>query len=167
MGAMRMYFHFTSGDLLWFLGWVPTSAGAMVGACVGLFLLGVLERWIAAVKNVAEVRWKARVEAMALSRERMRAAAQRDSFASGDGAGAGSEDVKVASMPIIPPTPRIESQHHTKTSGIPGTLSVLRLKSGAAAAHRAPPFVWKHDALRGLMHATHVALGYVLMLAVM
>ncbi|KAI6042177.1 CTR copper uptake transporter [Pisolithus marmoratus] len=57
MGHMLPYFHFTLGDTLWFLGWVPQSPGAMFGACVGLFLLALLERWLAACKSVMEVHW--------------------------------------------------------------------------------------------------------------
>ncbi|KAF8170759.1 CTR copper uptake transporter [Pholiota molesta] len=60
-GAMRPYLHFTfGGDTLWFLGWVPASRGAMAGACVGLFLLGVVDRWLAAVRAVAERAWRQR-----------------------------------------------------------------------------------------------------------
>lgn len=45
---------------MWFLGWVPQSVGAMVGACIGLFLLSLLERWLAALRSVMEVHWDAR-----------------------------------------------------------------------------------------------------------
>ncbi|KAI6114651.1 CTR copper uptake transporter [Pisolithus thermaeus] len=56
-GQMLPYLHFTLGDTLWFLGWVPQSRGAMLGACIGLFLLALLERWLAACKAVIEVHW--------------------------------------------------------------------------------------------------------------
>ena len=59
-GMMRSYLHFTMGDTLWFEGWVPETAGAMVGACVGLFLLAIIERWIAATRSVMEVHWRKR-----------------------------------------------------------------------------------------------------------
>jgi copper transporter 1 len=59
--GMMSNLHFRPfGDTLWFLGWVPESAGAMAGACVGLFLLGVLERWVASVRSGAERAWRAR-----------------------------------------------------------------------------------------------------------
>lgn len=61
VGNMFPYLHFTPGDNLWFLGWVPRSAGAMVGACVGLFLLALVERWIAACRAVMEVHWSRRL----------------------------------------------------------------------------------------------------------
>ncbi|KAI0312562.1 Ctr copper transporter family-domain-containing protein [Amylostereum chailletii] len=60
MGNMLTYLHFTPGDNLWFLGWVPASAGAMVGTCLGLFLLALVERWLAASKAVMEAHWHAR-----------------------------------------------------------------------------------------------------------
>ncbi|KAH7920822.1 CTR copper uptake transporter [Leucogyrophana mollusca] len=56
-GNMVNYLHFTPGDNLWFLGWVPRSAGAMVGACIGIFLLALIERWIAACRAVMELHW--------------------------------------------------------------------------------------------------------------
>ncbi|THH16048.1 hypothetical protein EUX98_g9366 [Antrodiella citrinella] len=59
-GRMLTYLHFTSGDNLWFLGWVPKSSGAMVGACVGMLLLGILDRWIAACRAVMEMHWAKR-----------------------------------------------------------------------------------------------------------
>ncbi|KAF9816971.1 hypothetical protein IEO21_03736 [Rhodonia placenta] len=57
-GEMLPYLHFTPGDTLWFLGWVPSSSGAMVGACIGLFLLAMIERWIAAGRAVMELHWR-------------------------------------------------------------------------------------------------------------
>ncbi|KAI6110729.1 CTR copper uptake transporter [Pisolithus croceorrhizus] len=56
-GQMLPYLHFTLGDTLWFLGWVPQSRGAMFGACIGLFLLALLERWLAVCKAIIEVHW--------------------------------------------------------------------------------------------------------------
>ncbi|KAI0944236.1 hypothetical protein AcW1_001992 [Taiwanofungus camphoratus] len=59
-GEMLSYLHFTPGDTLWFMGWVPASAGAMVGTCIGLFLLALVERWIAASRAVMEIHWNKR-----------------------------------------------------------------------------------------------------------
>lgn len=59
-GQMLPYLHFTTGDNLWFLGWVPERTGAMVGACVGLFLLALVDRWIAACRAMMEVHWSRR-----------------------------------------------------------------------------------------------------------
>ncbi|KAG2099235.1 CTR copper uptake transporter [Suillus discolor] len=57
VGNMLSYLHFTPGDTLWFLGWVPKSLGAMVGTCIALFMLAVIERWIAACRGVMEFHW--------------------------------------------------------------------------------------------------------------
>lgn len=54
---MLPYLHFTTGDVLWLQGWVPASPRAMVGACFGLFLLAMFERWLAAMRAVAERQW--------------------------------------------------------------------------------------------------------------
>ncbi|OBZ74630.1 Ferric reductase transmembrane component 3 [Grifola frondosa] len=61
-GQMLPYLHFTPGDNLWFLGWVPASTGAMVGTCIGLFLLALVERWVATCRAVMEVHWRKRAQ---------------------------------------------------------------------------------------------------------
>lgn len=56
---MITYFHFERGlDSVWFLEWVPSSVGAVVGTCVGVFLLGILERWISALRALIELHWR-------------------------------------------------------------------------------------------------------------
>ncbi|KAG6331588.1 hypothetical protein ID866_7503 [Astraeus odoratus] len=64
IGNMLPYLHFTLGDTLWFLGWVPQSVGAMIGACIGLFLLALLERWLVACRAIMELHWGARADLM-------------------------------------------------------------------------------------------------------
>ncbi|KAH9958117.1 Ctr copper transporter family-domain-containing protein [Russula dissimulans] len=68
MGNMIMYFHFTLGDNLWFFGWAPRSAGAMAGACIGLLILAMVERWLVAMRGVMEGHWRTRA-LIALSNE--------------------------------------------------------------------------------------------------
>ncbi|KAF9476563.1 CTR copper uptake transporter [Pholiota conissans] len=68
MGQMRAYLHFTSGDTLWFLGWVPESRGAMAGACIGLFLLALVDRWLAAIRATAELSWSRRAHLIMANR---------------------------------------------------------------------------------------------------
>ncbi|KAF9553358.1 hypothetical protein CPC08DRAFT_234169 [Agrocybe pediades] len=58
--TMTPYLHFSAGDTLWFLGWVPQSKGAIGGACVGLFLLGLVDRWLAAIRSTANTYWRTR-----------------------------------------------------------------------------------------------------------
>jgi len=62
MGNMLMYFHFTIGDNLWFLGWAPHKAGAMAGACIALFMLAIAERWLVAMRGVMEDHWSTRAQ---------------------------------------------------------------------------------------------------------
>ncbi|KAF8812779.1 copper transporter [Phlegmacium glaucopus] len=61
-GNMRFFLHFTPGDPLWFQGWVPQSGGAMVGACIGLFMLALVDRWLAAIRAMGEVVWRKQAE---------------------------------------------------------------------------------------------------------
>lgn len=60
MGQMLPYLHFTPGDIVLFYGWVPSSKGAMVGTCIGLFLFALVERWIGACRGVMEAHWRKR-----------------------------------------------------------------------------------------------------------
>lgn len=60
-GNMIAYLHFTPGDNLWFIGWAPRTAGAMVGACIALFMLSIAERWLAAIRGVMEAHWRTRL----------------------------------------------------------------------------------------------------------
>ncbi|KAI0248026.1 CTR copper uptake transporter [Lactifluus subvellereus] len=62
MGNMIMYLHHTVGDNLLFVGWAPRSAGAMVGTCIGIFLLAVAERWLAMMRAVMEAHWRTRAQ---------------------------------------------------------------------------------------------------------
>jgi len=57
-----MYLHFTIGDNLWFLGWAPGTAGAMAGACIGLFMLAIAERWLVVMRGVMEEHWSMRAQ---------------------------------------------------------------------------------------------------------
>ncbi|KAK7692768.1 hypothetical protein QCA50_004401 [Cerrena zonata] len=58
MLMMTPYLHFSGGDNLLFKSWRPSSVGALTGACIGLILLAVLDRWMAAVRGLLEVRWE-------------------------------------------------------------------------------------------------------------
>lgn len=57
---MVPYLHFTPGDAILFREWVPKEPGPFVGACIGLFLLGILDRWLAAMRRLMEAWWKQR-----------------------------------------------------------------------------------------------------------
>ncbi|KAL9710809.1 hypothetical protein Ac2012v2_006347, partial [Leucoagaricus gongylophorus] len=64
-GQMLPYLHFHGADTLWFQGWVLQTKGAIAGACIGLFLLGIFDRWFEAMRSVAEIYWKKRHIALA------------------------------------------------------------------------------------------------------
>ncbi|KAF8549687.1 CTR copper uptake transporter [Imleria badia] len=68
VGNMLPYLHFTPGDTVWFPGWVPSSAGGMVGTCIGVFLLSILERWLAACLELAEKHWAERASIVIIER---------------------------------------------------------------------------------------------------
>jgi len=57
-GTMMTTLHFSLGDTLWFTGWVPQTKGAMAGACIGLFILALVDRWVAAVRAMMEAHWR-------------------------------------------------------------------------------------------------------------
>ncbi|KAJ7199385.1 CTR copper uptake transporter [Mycena pura] len=57
-GTMLPMLHFMLGDTLFFEGWVPQTRGALFGACVGLFLLTLADRALAAMRALAEAQWR-------------------------------------------------------------------------------------------------------------
>jgi hypothetical protein len=64
---MVPYLHTTPGDTLLFQSWVPKSAGAVTGACIGLFLLAIFERWVAAMRSASERTWSRRFVSAAVA----------------------------------------------------------------------------------------------------
>jgi len=57
---MIPYLHFTGGDALYFHSWTPKSAGAIAGACIGLALIAILERYVAALRGTLDSHWRTR-----------------------------------------------------------------------------------------------------------
>ncbi|EFI28582.1 copper transporter [Coprinopsis cinerea okayama7 len=143
---MIPYFHFTTGDHLFFKEWVPSSPGAIAGACIGLFLLAIIERWLTAIRAVFEHHWQQR--ALLLSSRYSEGTSSLSSSSRTDGKSldeSGSVKMREEGGP---------------TTQIPPVLPRLRLRT-------IPPFVASHDIPRGILHAFQAALGYLLMLAVM
>lgn len=66
--AMIPYLHFTPGDALFFKDWAPSSSGAVGGACVGLFVLAILQRCVSAMRGVMDQHWKHRSDALVAAR---------------------------------------------------------------------------------------------------
>lgn len=57
---MNSWLHFTQGDYLLFQAWRPSSNGAITAANIGIFVFGILERWVAYWRRLQEHRWKTR-----------------------------------------------------------------------------------------------------------
>lgn len=53
--TMLTFLHFFPiGDTIWFKGWAPASPGAVLGACIGFFLLAIVERLLSGLKGISE-----------------------------------------------------------------------------------------------------------------
>jgi len=147
VGQMLPYLHFTRGDNLWFLGWVPSSVGATVGACIGLFLLAVIERWVAACRSLMEAHWRNRTQLVYTAKLK---ASHRSSTVLRDSQ---------------------ESLSESKTSKdedeLPMATTVLEGSKQPRRASKIAPFVASQDITRGIIHAGQAALAYSFMLAVM
>lgn len=58
--TMVPWLHFTGGDSLFFKSLHPSSHGAIGGACIVLVLLAILDRWVSAMRGIAQARWAQR-----------------------------------------------------------------------------------------------------------
>ena len=56
-GTMKTYLHFTPGDSVLFGPWIPQTSRAVFGTCVGVFLLGMVDRWFSATMAVMSAYW--------------------------------------------------------------------------------------------------------------
>ena len=139
--TMKPYFHLSVGDTLFFKTWIPQTPGAIAGACIGLFLIGLLDRWLSAMRQSFETHWKHR--AMLLS--------SRYSTNSQEPSRSSTPDEKTKA------TVAVEEESRSR---IPSLVPKLRPRT-------IPPFVVSHDIPRGILHAFQSAIGFLLMLAVM
>ncbi|KAF6766266.1 Ctr copper transporter family-domain-containing protein [Ephemerocybe angulata] len=144
--GMTPYLHFTPGDVLYFSAWTPSSPGAMVGACIGLFMLALFERWFAALRGVFEHHWKHR--ALLLS-SRYSTRPEGSEFLRSNSRSASSS-----------PNPKEKDSESATRSPVPPLIPRYRPRT-------IPPFVASQDIPRGIMYAFHMFIGYLLMLAVM
>ncbi|KAI0790415.1 Ctr copper transporter family-domain-containing protein [Abortiporus biennis] len=64
MSSMSMdmipWLHFTGGDYFIFKAWRPTSRGEVTGACIGLIVFAILERFVSGCRGVMYRRYKQR-----------------------------------------------------------------------------------------------------------
>jgi len=138
---MVPYLHFTPGDAILFREWIPQKLGPFIGACIGLFLLGMLDRWLSAMRGLMEAWWGQRVDVILSKRfiPLNRSASSQEK---------GSPDDSVA----------IEV---TRQSPAPQPRApVLSLRNAA-------PFIPAHDFARGAMMIFQTGITYALMLTVM
>ncbi|KAJ3828494.1 Ctr copper transporter [Lentinula raphanica] len=134
---MKNYLHFTAGDNLLFQTWHPDSSGAIAGACIGLVVIALLERWLFAIRSGLESYWHHR-DCRTNRRHFSRALglASKDASAAKCGDDAASANSK---------SPASSGQNQRTV----------------------PPFIAAHDVSRGAIYAVQALLGYILMLAVM
>jgi len=142
---MTPYLHFAGGDNLLFKSWTPSSPGAIAGACIGLAVIAMLERFVAAIRSVMGAHWRARAMAMAATNSVRASSSSADS--SKEKAPADVEEINVSSL---------------SSSSEQGPFLSSRRTPRTVA-----PFILAHDLPRGALYALQALLAYVLMLAVM
>ena len=167
MDMMVPYLHFTGGDNLLFEAWHPSSKGAIAGACIGLVLFAIFERWVNGMRGVLEARWRqqcvpcsARVRRHILTH--LRAMATMMSSTSNNSchaSGSPSSLPGVSKMKEVG-TSGVEEVNINASPSQPGRRLPRPLRT-------VPPFIPSHDIPRGALFAFQALLYYVLMLAVM
>jgi len=56
-GTMTMYLHFTPGESVLFGPWILKTDRAIFGTCVGVFMLGMVDRWFSATATIMNAYW--------------------------------------------------------------------------------------------------------------
>ncbi|OSD06008.1 hypothetical protein PYCCODRAFT_1069010 [Trametes coccinea BRFM310] len=143
MAMMIPWLHFTSGDNLLFETWHPSSKGAVAGACIGLVLFAILERWVDAMRALAESHWRRSALAYMID-EKAESACHTSEPCD-------EQDKKVADVEEMKASPSL-----SRRPAIP-----------ARPTRTIPPFIASHDIPRGALYAFQALLMYALMLAVM
>ncbi|KAH9487151.1 CUF1-dependent copper transporter 1 [Psilocybe cubensis] len=143
---MIPYLHFTGGDFLFFEEWQPSSAGAIAGACIGLALLAILERWLGATRSVLNAHWRRRALEQSAIRDK--------AFV---GRNVSSERLHESNDRAESEGPNAAAQPPAKSNG---AISKTRIRTIA-------PFIAAYDIPRGILYALEMLLMYLLMLAVM
>jgi len=141
-GMMTPWLHFALGDALWFKTWVPQNKGALAGAAIGLFLLAIIERWLASMRALMELHWQQQMLKQAQATSPQATSLQYEKQDKDDQSSAVDANT---TGPAVSQAPR-------------NPLSTVRL---------AAPFIPTHNMTRGVMHAITAALNYLFMLAIM
>jgi len=137
--STMMFLHFVPfSDSIWFQEWVPASHGALVGACIGLFILGMLERLFSGMRGVLETYWRRKTDAILYRKY--------------------SSTVKLPSFSKseneFSPLETLESNSTSDVS----TIVVRRLL---------PPFILGHELSRAVLRTMQSGVGFAVMMAVM
>lgn len=133
---------------MWFSGWTPTTAGETFGACLGLFFLAVLSRFLSAVKACAEVAWLHSYQQQNRARRRNGPIALPDTVASVD-------------TPATQPMLQKETSRDSSAPSYPSSATPTRQSPFS------PPFSLAIDLPRSLLFGLQAFIAYLLMLAVM
>jgi hypothetical protein len=152
MGNVIMYLHFSIGDNLWFLGWAPRSAGAMAGACVGLFMLAIAERWLVAMRGLMEEHWSTRFVSHFCPNCFAQALLCSAQIA--------LSNKLNCSTPVVATSASFEERTKPSSGGsVEPRLGWLR--------HHAPPLILAYDIPRGILQLVIASINFLLMLTVM
>ncbi|KAJ3571339.1 hypothetical protein NP233_g3818 [Leucocoprinus birnbaumii] len=151
MVMMTPFFHFVGGDYLLFQEWKPTSGGAIAGACVGLFIFALFERWVNGISPAIEDHLKHRsIHHVAVFCEVNLSGVCRALQKIPTKAISGGKDL----------TSRRSSSESAEPPSAPR-------KQGSLPTRTIPPFIPSVDITRGVLYAFRRILGFGLMLAVM
>ncbi|KAJ7921387.1 Ctr copper transporter [Mycena leptocephala] len=139
---MKTYLHFTPGDTLLFNSIVPSSAGAIFGTCLILFLISVGDRYLRAVCRGLEC---------ALPRgQQLRLECQLNIHW------------------LLQRTKRLTTAYHFAGADGSGSDSALKIPASEVASPAAPaPFILSHELSRGVLAGLQSTIHYLLMLVVM
>ncbi|KAG1749699.1 Ctr copper transporter [Suillus paluster] len=134
---MTPWLHFSGGDYLIFKAWQPESKGSIAGACIGLVVFCVLDRWIAALRRQMEIQWGS----LAINLKEP-----------------SDNDVDDKAQDVIASDQIDVMERASRQTAPVAVRSRPRL---------VPPFIPMHDIPRGIFQGVQSLFSYVLMLAVM
>ena len=164
MGNMIMYLHFTIGDNLWFLGWAPNTAGAMAGACIGIFMLATAERWLVAMRGVMEEHWATRFVPFPVFYSRF----PPPSNVLLKHSGTHLYSAQIALSNKLNKTSAVANSTSSEERTNPSSSDVAQPRFGWMWHHaQSPPFILAHDIPRGVLQIVIASINFLLMLAVM
>ncbi|GAA5815449.1 hypothetical protein MFLAVUS_008959 [Mucor flavus] len=138
MMSMGTFHWGTSGDGIWLDGWVPSSEGAYIGACFGLFFFSILSRGLPALEAYF-MRWRTmrdnRIESNVLTSQPVTKKDIEKTASNGDDSSSQSFNPTAYPNPLKVPT--------------------------------VPPFSWSTDTVRSILSTFTSFISYLLMMVVM